>query len=244
MKNRRLFWQIVDQIEEQIDAGAYPVGSRLPPERVLAETFSVSRPTIREAIIALEVRGRVEVKTSSGVYVLESKKDLQDGPSISAFELTQARALVEGEAAALAASIITDEELARLNNTLIEMDSGTNPELADKEFHQIISSATRNNALQLTIAGLWAQRESNTDIQAAYKGVCSQSDAERLREHTSIYQALKNRDSQGARAAMHEHFNRLINSLFEASEAKALEEVRRKTSETRDLYSLNHLVKS
>ena len=77
----------------------------------------------------------------------------------------------------------------------------------------------------------------------AYKSVCSQGDKQRLDEHTAIYTALKAGDSDAARAAMHQHFNRLINSLFEASETKALEEVRRKTIETRDLYSLSHLVR-
>ena len=104
MKTRRLFWSIVEKLESLIDQGIYPVGSRLPAERELAETYQVSRPTIREAIIALEVRERVEVKTGSGVYVLQQKNSQNNSKPISAFELTQARALVEGEAAALAAS--------------------------------------------------------------------------------------------------------------------------------------------
>lgn len=73
MKTRRLFWSIVEKLEALIDQGIYPEGSRLPAERELAETYNVSRPTIREAIIALEVRERVEVKTGSGVYVLHQK---------------------------------------------------------------------------------------------------------------------------------------------------------------------------
>ena len=91
MKSRRLFWNIVEKIEQLIESGLYQPGSRLPPERELAETFDVSRPTIREAIIALEVRERVEVKTGSGVYVLENKNAPKQLHSISAFELTQAR---------------------------------------------------------------------------------------------------------------------------------------------------------
>jgi DNA-binding FadR family transcriptional regulator len=242
MKNRRLFWNIVDRIESLIDSGQYPAGSRLPPERELAENFEVSRPTIREAIIALEVLERVEVKTGSGVYVLDNVKKQNTHHNISAFELTQARALVEGEAAALAATTISEDELVRLNQTLIEMEKGVNAEAADKEFHLIISTATRNSAILMSVNNLWGIRETSPTIKLAYKGVCSQSDAKRLDEHRSIYNALVNRDSQAARAAMHLHFNRLINALFEASEAKALEEVRRQTSQTRDLYSLNHLV--
>ena len=123
MKTRRLFWSIVEKLEALIDQGIYPEGSRLPAERELAETYNVSRPTIREAIIALEVRERVEVKTGSGVYVLHQKKPGQVTKPISAFELTQARALVEGEAAALAAATISSEELEALKQTLVEMKS-------------------------------------------------------------------------------------------------------------------------
>lgn len=244
MKSRRLFWHIVEKIELSIDSGTYPPGSRLPAERVLAETFEVSRPTIREAIIALEVRGRVEVKTSSGVYVLNHKNATEGLTNISAFELTQARALIEGEGAALAASVITAEELATLEETLIAMENGINADEADKKFHMVISEATRNKAVQAAIARLWELRQTDSGIQDAYSGVCNQSDKDRTKEHRDIYNALKGGDSVAARSAMHYHFNRLINALFDASEAKALEEIKRKTSETRDLYSLNHIVKT
>lgn len=242
MKNRRMFWKIVEKIEALIDSGLYPPSSRLPPERELAESFNVSRPTIREAIIALEVRQRVEVKTSSGVYVLESEKEKQDSVTVSPFELTQARALVEGEAAALAALSITEEELGLLERTLEAMEAGIEAEKADREFHLIISKATKNNAILLAVEQFWALRDSQANIKVAYSSVCSQSDQDRLEEHRAIYYALKKRDTQAARAAMHSHFNRLINSLFAMSEAQALEEVRKQSNQTRDLYSLNHLV--
>lgn len=244
MKTRRMFWQIAEKIEELIESGMYLPGSRLPPERELAESFNVSRPTIREAIIALEVMQRVEVKTSSGVYVLEtaSEKDKDSEAKVSAFELTQARALVEGEAAALAAQSITEEELEALHKTLVAMEQGIEAEKADREFHLIISKATKNNAVLLAVEKFWQLRDSQPGIKSAYSSVCSQSDKDRLEEHKAIYDALVKGNTQGARAAMHAHFNRLINSLFAISEANALEEVRKKSNQTRDLYSLNHLV--
>lgn len=244
MKSRRMFWHIAEKIESLIKSGLYPPGSRLPPERELAENFDVSRPTIREAIIALEVMQLVEVKTSSGVYVLEQQVNHGNDKTkkISAFELTQARALVEGEAAALAATSITEPELNLLSDTLKAMESGIEAEKADREFHLIISKATRNNAIVLTVNRFWALRDSLPHIKMAYASVCSQSDNDRLEEHKKIYQALTERNTHAARTAMHAHFNRLINALFAISEAKALEEVRKKTNQTRDLYSLNHLV--
>lgn len=242
MQSRRLFWDIVEKVELLIDSGQYPPGSRLPPERVLAEQFDVSRPTIREAIIALEVRNRVEVKTSSGVYVIEKPEEATQQLEVSAFELTQARALVEGEAAALAASTITEEELVRLHESLVAMEKGVDTDKADREFHSIISVATRNNAILYAVQNFWHLRENKQNIREAYSNVCRSNTNKRIDEHRDIYNALKAGDSQRARLAMHEHFNRLINALFDASEAKALEEIKRKSNETRGLYSLNHLV--
>ena len=160
MKNRRLFWRIVEKIEHLIDSGIYPPGSRLPPERELADNYGVSRPTIREAIIALEVRERVEVKTGSGIYVAENQSAEKSAVKISAFELTQARALVEGEAAALAATTITEEELAALHQTLVDMENEANAEDADEQFHLIISKATRNNAILVAVEKLWHLRSN------------------------------------------------------------------------------------
>ncbi|NKF49620.1 FadR family transcriptional regulator [Shewanella sp. WXL01] len=243
MKNRRLFWRIVEQIEQAIEQGEYAVGSRLPPERELAEKFDVSRPTIREAIIALEVRERVEVKTGSGVYVVNQNGTDNVTQKINAFELTQARALVEGEIAALAANSITDEELAKLHHTLVMMEDKEYIEEADQMFHQIISQSTRNSALINVFDSLWALRSSSTAIVDDYNMVCSTDNRKTLAEHTAIYQALSKRDASQARNAMHEHFNRLINVLFDKLEAQALEEVRRKNNANRDLYSIDNIVK-
>src|SRR6266576_2213344 len=67
---RRLYRQIADQIRSLIRAGEFVAGSRLPPERDLAKQLGVSRPSVREALIALEVEGLVEVRIGSGIYVL------------------------------------------------------------------------------------------------------------------------------------------------------------------------------
>lgn len=238
MAAKRLFWGIVDLIETSINSGNFPVGSRLPPERELAQRFDVSRPTIREAIIALEVRGKVEVKTSSGVYVLASDKSSASLQNINAFEVTQARALVEGEVAALAAGSITEEELSDLNQTLTDMEKGKNMEAADRAFHKIIANATRNEAMKSLISNLWDLRASSKEIIKDYDSVCSKDDSKTIAEHRAIYNALKSGDAAKSRTAMHEHFHRLINTLFDDEEARALEQIKREASEKRDMYSI------
>lgn len=238
MSNRRLFWRIVENIEASIDSGTYSAGSRLPPERELAETFDVSRPTIREAIIALEVRGKIEVKTGSGVYVLEAEDNANSSEIINAFEVTQARALIEGEVAAIAATSINEQELTALKATLVDMENVKNISAADEEFHRIIANSTRNAAMILSVENLWKLRSLTPEIVGDYDNICNKDNAKTLAEHTSIYQALAAGNATEARHAMHTHFNRLINSLFDAVETKALEEIKRKNIEKRDMYSI------
>jgi DNA-binding FadR family transcriptional regulator len=238
MSNRRLFWRIVDKIETSINSSVYSPGSRLPPERELAETFNVSRPTIREAIIALEVRGKVEVKTGSGVYVLHSENTAKNSDKVNAFEVTQARALIEGEVAAIAATTITIDELKQLDKTLLDMKNGINIVEADEQFHQIIANSTRNAAMILSVENLWKLRTSTQEVVKDYDSVCSGDNDKTLAEHSAIYQALKSGNATQARQAMHGHFNRLINTLFDVVETRALEDIKRKNSEKRDLYSI------
>ena len=246
--DQRLYRSVLDQLLTLIDGGEYPAGGRLPPERELAERFGVSRPTIREAIIALEALNRVQVKTGSGVYVLEHPGSGNGADrAVSAFELTEARALIEGEAAALAATMITDEQLEALATAIEEMANESAggklvSEDADKKFHRIISKATRNNMLASVIDNLWYVRENSPSVRQAYQAICQSDGQARIDEHQLILDALKAHDPAAARSAMHRHFSRILDKLIAVHEAEQLENVRRKTLESRQRFSLNHLV--
>jgi len=247
MAEKRLYRGIVDQILTSIDAGEFPAGGRLPPERELAERYSVSRPTIREAVIALEALERVEVKTGSGVYVLESSRGWNGiDLSISPFELTEARAMIEGEAAALAAVMISNEQLGELELAMNEMvdESAAVYENADKKFHKIISRATGNKMMEAVIDSLWYVRDSSPSVHRAYQSICETDGAVRVSEHMEIFEALKNRKDTAARNAMHQHFSRIINKLIAAEEKEQVEAIQRKMVESRERFSLNHLISS
>lgn len=245
---QRLYRSVLDKILILMDSGEFPAGGRLPPERELAERFNVSRPTIREAIIALEALGRVQVKTGSGIYVLENyaiNGAIDD--AISPFELTEARALIEGEAAALAANLITAEELKELEQSLGEMaleneagDLASGD--ADRHFHRIISQATRNTMIVTLIEHMWHVRNNAPQVYRAYKSICEMDGDRRVEEHREIYEALVNRDANAARAAMHHHFARILNKLIATTEAEEVEKARKAARETRKRFSLDHLV--
>src|ERR1700758_4600010 len=103
---RRLYRQIADQIRTLIRSKEFPTGARLPPERDLARQLGVSRPSVREALIALEVEGLVEVRIGSGIYVLGPRANGEAATEVEAamgpFELLRARWVIESECAALA----------------------------------------------------------------------------------------------------------------------------------------------
>jgi DNA-binding FadR family transcriptional regulator len=247
---QRLYKNVLDKMLALIDSGEFPASGRLPPERELAERFGVSRPTIREAIIALEVLNRVRVKTGSGVYVLEHHSATNGSINhISPFELTEARALIEGEAAALAANLISKEELEKLQDSLDEMRLENEcGELAaggaDKKFHQVIANATRNAMLVAMIERMWQVRNHAPGVYSAYKAICEQDGERRVEEHREIYAALVRRDANAARAAMHEHFARILSKLIATSETAQIEEARKRAQEVRERFSLGHLVNS
>nr|WP_209349388.1 FadR/GntR family transcriptional regulator [Pontixanthobacter sp. CEM42] len=240
MSTKRLFQSVAEQISTLIDEGAYPPGTRLPGERELAEKLGVSRVTIREAEIALQAIGRLEIKTGSGVYVSETKPELGEAlPSASAFEVTEARLLVESEAAALAAHNITDESVLRLGQLINQMRTGSEDEAneADEEFHLTIAEASNNVAMVHTIKSLWRMREELPEVKATYAAVCVHDAESRTEEHKAVFDALKARDPAGARAAMREHFHRLIDNMLDATERQALEEVQQRASASRERFA-------
>lgn len=240
MSTKRLFQSVAEQISTLIDEGAYPPGTRLPGERELAEKLSVSRVTIREAEIALQAIGRLEIKTGSGVYVSETKPELGEAlPNASAFEVTEARMLVESEAAALAAKNITDEGLLRLGQLIDLMRTGDEDaaDEADEEFHLTIAEASNNLAMVHTIKSLWRMREELPEVKATYAAVCIHDADSRTDEHRAVYEALKSRDPAGARAAMREHFRRLIETMLDATEKQALEELQKRASASRERFA-------
>src|SRR6058998_1183388 len=121
--NNRLYQHVARELVAAIVEGRYAIGDRLPAERELALEFDVSRPTVREAIIALEAQGLVEVRLGSGAYVRQSPGQ-PIGFGITAFEVVEARLLVESEAAALAAAQITDDELETLSVLVDQIEQG------------------------------------------------------------------------------------------------------------------------
>jgi GntR family transcriptional repressor for pyruvate dehydrogenase complex len=237
----KLYQRVAAAIADAIAQGRWSPGSRLPGERDLAEEYKVSRPTIREAMIALEMRGWIEARHGSGLYVMHRDEPRGDEGlelDIGAFDLTEARILFEGEAVALAALLITDEQLAQLDALLVEMDAGDAeaPRVmdADRRFHIAIAAATENAAIRSVIEYLWELRarsplSANIFARAKRGGITP-----RVEEHRTIVEALRARDPEAARLAMRSHLRGVVDDLLAATETEVMERARSELDARRD----------
>lgn len=217
VKARRLYLDVAQQLETLIVGGKINAGERLPSERDLASRFGVSRPTIREAMIALEIAGLIEIRTGSGIYVLQRKTTQKlgvrdDGPG--PFDILEARCFIESEAVALAASRINDEQLLALEQVLQTMESedaeSSVSEQADQAFHCIIAEASENSALSSMVSWLWDLRNEGELSALFHQRVRDKGIHPSVDEHRQIFNAIKARDPVAAKEAMHDHLIRAV----------------------------------
>ena len=222
----RLYERVAHDIAGKIAAGQHVVGQRLPSERDLAQAYSVSRPTIREAIIALELDGLVEVRVGSGVYV-RSQTRRTGKPTmlgVGPFELLEARRAIEGEACALAAERMTDDDCQTLERLLEEMieagDDVPTAERADWQFHLAIARITRNSAMTSAVEALWEARFASPQQQLLADKAHDAGVVPRVGEHRAILDALRTRDPAQAKTAIRLHITRVLDEIIVATEVR------------------------
>ncbi len=205
----RLYVKVARRIADMVSSGSIEPGEKLPSERDLAEMLKVSRPTIREAMIALEVSGIIDVRTGSGIYVAQASQALSFADAgVGPFEILEMRLLVEPEACALAAERITLAQLADVKAIYAEMektDQTPDMEDVDRRFHSAIARATENAAIAATIDWLWAMRAKSGQSKGFHRLILDEGIYPVLTEHSAIMAALEAKDPDAARHAMREH---------------------------------------
>lgn len=218
VETQRLYRQIADQLRAAIQAGEWQVGARIPAERDLARQLGVSRPSVREALIALEVEGFVEVRTGSGVYVLQVPPRAAAGTAAphpsewGPLELIRARRVLEGEIAAIAATTARRKDITAMSQALDAMveDAGKGilPLQGDRDFHSAIVQACGNSVLIDTVQRFWDARRGPMFERMIDHFETPQSWHAAIDEHRKILAAIRQHDAAQARAAMHEHMDR------------------------------------
>ncbi|AMM16303.1 MAG: FadR family transcriptional regulator [Pseudomonadota bacterium] len=222
LKAERLYQKISTLLTGLIKDGTFAQGVALPAERELAKQLGVGRSSVREALIALEIAGWVEIRTGTGVFVRQPDATRAEPAAadaeFSAADLLAARAVIEGEIAALAAKNGTDvqrEALTR-NINMLEAQSVNNAAFLDedKRFHLLISEMTGNAVLTEVMTVLWNKRYSPmfTHLETFYadKHIPAAMNA----DHRKIGEAILNRDARAAKNAMRAHLRHVHHKLF------------------------------
>jgi DNA-binding FadR family transcriptional regulator len=212
---QRLYHQVAEQIGKLIQSGEFREGDRLPPERELAKQLGVSRPVVREAMIALEIAGLVDVRGGAGTFVRRTRADVGSvlaaatDPGPSPFDLIAARRMLEGEIAHAAAQTVTDAGLRSLTEAIDVMrrdiESGKDTRQSDRLFHVRVAELTGNAVLVNLVDGLWAHMLAPLfDVLGRHAGLRGE-DRMTVADHEKIVQALARRDPATAREAMRGH---------------------------------------
>lgn len=211
---RRLYRQIADQLRQLVERGELPPGTRLPAERELAAQLGVSRPSVREALIALEVEGLVEVRMGSGVYVRDAGGPGRSPPvqAEPPLETLRARELIECEVAARAATVISPVQLRALRDAIRGMADdvarGRLPTEGDRRFHLALVEALANPVLTRVVADLYDERHNPLFAQLGshFEDLATWTLA--IAEHEAVLDAIAAGDAAAARAAMSRHLIR------------------------------------
>jgi GntR family transcriptional regulator, transcriptional repressor for pyruvate dehydrogenase complex len=225
---RKPYQKIADQLRNYIAQGDFKAGARLPPERDLTQLLGVSRPSLREALIALEIEGDIEIKMGSGVYVRAKPRGgkntsvtLGESPS----ELMQARALIEGESVVLACLHGKKSDYRYLQECIdamrVSIDNGQPPLEDDRKFHQRLAKMSGNSALVRIITALFDERHKPMSAHLSKHSENSLTWEAAVIEHEAILRAVVNKDVLGAQTSMRQHLSCSENRWLQALEPEA-----------------------
>lgn len=219
IQQQKIYEKIVEQIRNMVSSGMLKPGDRLPAERVLAESLNVSRASVREALSALQLMGLVEIKPGEGTFIKQMDIDsiiqplamllLMERDTI--LEILEVRKGLEVEAAGLAAMNASEQQIDDIGKIIDEMEIEANKnnlgDLSDWKFHFAIAKAS-GNSLMVSIMNMISdvmQKTIRSNRERLFKREGNQDIL--VKQHKSIYEAIKARDSELARKNMYGHLS-------------------------------------
>ncbi|MGQ9629469.1 MAG: FadR/GntR family transcriptional regulator [bacterium] len=225
--------EIIVRIKRMIEEGHLKEGSKLPPEREMAEMLGVSRPSLREALRALSLVGVLELRHGDGIYVsdflenmpVESLRFMLLLKRVTLIELFETRKAIETELAGLAAMRASEEDLEAMKEALDAMKENLEDEKRyshyEIAFHQAIAEASRNSLMLKIMQALNELLKESRRSTALFESI-----RDDFLPHERIFREIKDGNPEGARRAMFEHLDitqrglQAIGMLEELSEGR------------------------
>ena len=228
IRKTRIYEEVVSQMHELIREGKFKAGDQLPSERELAETFKVSRTSVREALRALETQGLVISRTGAGNFVADLPIESLVAPLVAMLieekdalaDIFEMRKLIEPAIAAMAAERATKRDIERMKKILDkqqdEVQRGSTGVEADAEFHFAIGQATQNHALEKLVSGLMEILSHSREESLQTPGRSQAS----IDSHRRILTAIEKHDKGQARAATLYHIEQVEQNVLVSKKTK------------------------
>ncbi|RQN05891.1 FadR/GntR family transcriptional regulator [Pantoea ananatis] len=221
LKTERLYRQIANAIIAGIHGGDFVPGGALPPERELARQLGVSRSSVREALIALEMTGYVSIHNGTGVFVAQTLPQPSAGKETENFslqDLLQAREAYESMLAGMAARNGSEAQRQQLLSLSAALQAFNENDAAfieqDKGFHLLISEMSGNDLLREMMENLWNKRDS-AHFRRLERHYADNTFADEMNaDHQRIAEAIASGDEQAAQAAMRDHLQHVQQRLL------------------------------
>lgn len=224
-EQKRIYQHVAEQIAELIQAGEFREGQQLPPERDLAKTLRISRNVVREALLALEIAGYIEIRVGVGTFVVSSSPESNRLGSLRSIDvgasptsILAARKAVEGEVAAIAAVTGTEDEIAQVREAFEGIKKSDERPTRDVDwsriFHERLAKATHNPVLVNIVEQLWEQTRGPLFESFMALTRMQENRRRRLIHRQRVVECLERRDAEGAREAMRAHADDVATYIF------------------------------
>ncbi|OAH09831.1 FadR/GntR family transcriptional regulator [Streptomyces jeddahensis] len=210
MAKPRLYEQVLERLRRYVAEGGLKAGDRLPPERDLAQRLGVSRASVKQAIVVLEVQGLVEVRHGGGTYLVRDSLDAEPVERLVERrrrlpDVLEAREALETKLAELAAERRTDEDLAALRSALSHMADEIAQDAygveGDRLFHAAVTAAAHSSLLAEFMRSIADQITESRNESLRQPGRPNRS----LTQHQAILRAIEAQQPKQAAAAMRRH---------------------------------------
>jgi GntR family transcriptional regulator, transcriptional repressor for pyruvate dehydrogenase complex len=229
IKKTRIHEEVVTQIHELIREGRLKAGDQLPSERELAETFQVSRASVREALRALETHGLIISRTGMGNFIADLPVESLVAPLAKLLteeknalaDIFELRKLIEPQIASMAAERATVKDIERMKRLLDkqseQVQRGATGVDADTEFHFAIGQATQNHAIEKLVSGLLDVLSHSREESLQTVGRRQAS----IDSHLAIVAAIEKHDEAKAREAMRYHIEQVERNVLLSKKEKS-----------------------
>jgi DNA-binding FadR family transcriptional regulator len=222
-KDVRAYQSVGNSLLDRIRTGEFRATGKLPTERELAEVYGVGRAVIRDALVMLEVKGLVQSRQGSGIYITRKAYEIDSAASVEVktppawealpsggpFELILAQQFLESHIARLAATHVEEDDLILIQQAFDDYCKASFADARESlelHLHMAVAHASQNAELVVVVGQMWMRRDNNPFWKTAYMRLHDAQNRDQwVQDHARLIAAIRQHDGDAAYVAMWQH---------------------------------------